>query len=185
METLRELTELEKAALTYKYYNGVKSYEPAYIMSHPRQKEIKPSTLKSAVSHWKLSPEVQNYMNETQTRDRLRIARLATQARNETPNTGNNDDNNTTTGTDYNGTEKGGGTIAPNWTNFTDLREFLRFCETQANLLTDEKDRQTYLKMIADLMRYKDQDKETNDVQRFYTPLQCNLCPLYNNTLHK
>ena len=69
--------------------------------------------------------------------------------------------------------------FAPNWVNFQDLQEFLKYCENQANLLQDEREKQFYLKTISDLLRYKENDNATNDIQRFYTPIQCKDCILY------
>ena len=179
MLTLRQLTEIEKAALTYKYYNGVKSFEPAFILSHP-EKKLKPDSLKSSVSHWKNSPEVQNYLTELAARDKIRLQNYINSTR--------TNDNDKQPGTEANaettGPETNGGTFSGSWINFRDINEFLKYCEAQANRITEEKDKQQYLKMIAELMRFKEQDKTTGDLQRFYVPLQCSKCPLYNK-LHE
>lgn len=185
METLRQLTEIEKAALTYKYYNGVKSFEPAFIICHQDKKGLKPTSLKTLVSHWKHAPEVQNYLAELEIKDKTRIAKYAGSIRTK-PEPGQNNENGTGTDnstgikTDENGAENNNGiSFAPDWVNFRDLDSFLNFCETQANLLTDEKDRQTYLKMISELMQYKNRDSTNDEIQRFYLPLSCQYCPLY------
>lgn len=64
--------------------------------------------------------------------------------------------------------------------NFLNPEEFLDFANKQANEITDEKERREYLKMISNLMNYKDQDGEQIDVQRFYTPVLCENCEIYN-----
>lgn len=64
--------------------------------------------------------------------------------------------------------------------DFRNLDEFLAEANIKANTLKDEKDKQFYLKTIADLMRFKEGSQEKNqDIQRFYTPLLCRQCPLY------
>ena len=65
-------------------------------------------------------------------------------------------------------------------TDYTNLDEFLAAANRMANTLEDEKDKQFYLKTIADLMRFKEGSQDKNqDIQRFYTPLLCRECPLY------
>ena len=66
--------------------------------------------------------------------------------------------------------------------NLLDRDEFLKEINKGANQAKDEKDKREYLKMISDNLRYKDSDKEeSNDIQRFYTPITCQDCPLYKN----
>lgn len=63
--------------------------------------------------------------------------------------------------------------------NFLNPDEFLTFANDQANRITDEKERRAYLELIAKLMNYKDKDGENGDIMRFYVPLSCQNCPLY------
>ena len=63
--------------------------------------------------------------------------------------------------------------------NFLNPEEFLQFANSQANEITDEKERREYLKMIANLMNYKEGDQEQTDIQRFYTPVICSDCSIY------
>lgn len=174
-KVLHEITELEKASLLLRHYNNEKSFKKAFLLSHPKQ-DPESTSLDSTISRWKRSDQVQNFVLEIEQREKAtikaEILNLQRRKDNQTPRDQDQDENG-------NG-EKKRETLSEDWHNFTDLNEFLGFCEMQANLLTDEKDRKDYLKMIADLMRYKDQDKGNNDLQRFYTPLQCLSCPLYN-----
>lgn len=174
MDNIRQLNDLEKAALLYKFYNGVKSFEPAFILSHPeRAQRVTANSLKTLVSAWKRSPEVQNYLQDLNLTDKARAARITGQR-----NTTSNRTTDNETRRDETGKEEKG--IFPDdFTNFQNVQEFLNYCTNQANRLTDEKERQFYLKMISDLMQYKETDKGQNDIQRFYTPLQCSNCPLY------
>lgn len=176
-KVLHEITDLEKASLLLRHYKNEKSYKNAFLLSHPKQDQDSTS-LDSSVSRWKRSDQVQNFVLEIEQREKATIKAeiLNLQRRKE------NQTQREQPGQEEEQGEKRKGTFSEDWHNFTDLNEFLGFCEMQANLLTDEKDRKDYLKMIADLMRYKDQDKGNTDLQRFYTPLQCNSCPLYNES---
>ena len=66
-------------------------------------------------------------------------------------------------------------------TNFLDRDEFLQFLNTRANQTTDDKLRNDILKMLSDNLRYKDTERdENNEIQRFYTPVNCVNCEIYN-----
>lgn len=66
--------------------------------------------------------------------------------------------------------------------NFTNPTEFIQYLNDQANNIQDEKTKREYLKMLADLLRFKDGGNggQDNDIQRFYTPVTCRSCMLYN-----
>ena len=174
-KVLHKITDLEKASLLLRHYNNEKSYKNAFLLSHPKQ-DPENTSLDSSVSRWKRSDQVQNFVLEIEQREKAtikaEILNLQRRKESQTPKD--------QPGQEEEQGERRKGTFTDDWHNFTDLNEFLSFCEMQANLLTDEKDRKDYLKMIADLMRYKDQDKGNNELQRFYVPLLCSQCPLYN-----
>lgn len=167
MKVLHDLNEREKAGLLYRHFHNEKSYRTAFLIAHPDKTGNENGFLQT-VSRWKNSPAVQNFVTEIDAKEQTRLNALLQLQRKRTQN-GNQDSD----------SEPGKETFTPNWHNFTDLNEFLSFCELQANTIQDEKDRKDYLKMIADLMQYKNQDKSVTDIQRFYTPLQCVSCPLY------
>ena len=172
MKVLHDLDEREKAGLLYRHYNNEKSFKTAFLIAHPDKTGNENGFLQT-VSRWKNSPAVQNFVNEIESKENARLnafLQIQKKRNNQNSETGTE----TETGTDT-------GTFPANWHNFTDLNEFLSFCELQANTIQDEKDRKDYLKMIADLMQYKNQDKGATDIQRFYTPLQCVSCPLYQD----
>ena len=65
-------------------------------------------------------------------------------------------------------------------TNFLDRDEFLQFLNDRANQITDDKLRNDILKMLSDNLRYKDTERdENNEIQRFYTPVTCENCSIY------
>lgn len=64
--------------------------------------------------------------------------------------------------------------------NYLNRDEFLKALNRQANEIKDERLKNDTLKMLSDALRYKEADKAQNvDIHRFYTPLLCNECPLY------
>lgn len=65
-------------------------------------------------------------------------------------------------------------------TNFLDRDEFLQFLNERANQIKDDKLRNDILKMLSDNLRYKDTERdENNEIQRFYTPVTCENCTIY------
>lgn len=65
--------------------------------------------------------------------------------------------------------------------NFLDRDQFLEFLNKKANTIQDDKLRNDILKMLSDNLRYKDTDTtENNEIQRFYTPVVCSECEIYN-----
>lgn len=150
-----ELSPTEKAAIALAWVNGNESWEGPFRIAFPKRKP-----LKSAVSIWKNDVLVQRYYREINEKYEERIKKEAEIRReNEKKGIANGE------------TES---------VNFTSLEQFLAYANSKANLMEDEKDRQFYLKTIADLMRFKEgsQDKD-QEIMRFYTPLQCRECPLY------
>ena len=71
-----------------------------------------------------------------------------------------------------------GSTRSKEEVNFLNLDEFLAFANDQANKITDEKERRSWVEMIGKYMNFKENDEETEQI-RAYTPLICSDCPLY------
>ena len=66
--------------------------------------------------------------------------------------------------------------------NFLDPEEFLKHANQQANRIKDDKERRSWLEMIAKLMNYKEQsDGETTEIKRFYIMKTCENCEIYQH----
>jgi len=157
---MKELTEIEKAVLTYGYLNPGISYPRLYQLAF--NSKAKSTTIENYASKWKNSEEVQSFLRNLdaieEARLREKIGRLQDeQAR-----------------------------LNPDAVNFSDMDEFLRYAELKANTTNDEKIRLDYLKIIADLRRYKEASKDGDtEIQRFYTPILCSECQVYLDAKRK
>ena len=70
--------------------------------------------------------------------------------------------------------------LQPLEVDFRDREQFLNFLNAEANRIKDGKTRLDVLKMLSDLQRMKEAENGKNgEIQRFYTPLQCQECELY------
>lgn len=65
--------------------------------------------------------------------------------------------------------------------DFTDKGQFIQYLNNAANRITDDKLKNDILKMLSDHLDFKDESKrdESNQIQRFYLPLRCQDCKLY------
>lgn len=160
---IRELRSSEKAALTWGYYSAFKSWEPIYDACHDFQgTSIKAK--KTAISGWKNDDAVKRYWKQLKANDEIRIDTLVQKRLDEISKA----------------EEKGVKTELNTGIDFTDISQFIQFLNDQANILSDEKDKREYLKMLSDLLRFKEgsSDKD-NDIMRFYVPMNCRECVLY------
>ena len=68
--------------------------------------------------------------------------------------------------------------------DFTDKGQFIQYLNQAANRITDDKLKNDILKMLSDHLDFKDESKrdESNQIQRFYLPLRCQDCKLYQET---
>lgn len=70
--------------------------------------------------------------------------------------------------------------------NFTDRENLINALNELANNAKDSREKIDTLKIIADLQRFKDLAKqEDNEIKRFYMPLKCSDCVLYQKAKAK
>lgn len=158
------ISELEKACICYMYFTGQK-IKNAYELAKGKKGS------QPVVSVWLNSEPVQAYLLELKQRDLSRMS-IYQSGENETG-----------------GKKSGGGErneIQLSQIDFTDITQFIRYLNNQANTITDESHRQKYLSMLSDLLRFKESGTDKNtDIQRFYIPLTCKDCQLYKDSKSK
>ena len=172
-----DLTEREKAAIYYAVYAGIKDFKVLWQISRDKATaDADPRNNGSNVSNWRHSAKVKNYFEQVE-RERARIIqeeRAAAVKEYELKAIQANGNEGEETESP-NGNKTRSGVI-----NFQDKTQFLQYLNKQANLIQDPKLKADYLKMLSDLMRFKETETgKDNEIQRFYTPLNCSKCPLY------
>lgn len=164
---MTQLSELEKMALAYCFMEGITASQQMYGLCHNRE-EYTPNkqVWRNLSSQWKKSEPVQAYLASLKARFDTRVDSAVQAALKNA---------------------KADPTYVPSASiDFTNLDQFLAEANRLANNLDDEKDKQFYLKTIADLMRFKEGSQDKNqDIQRFYTPLLCRDCPLHKEAEEK
>lgn len=172
-QSMRELTDAEKMVIHYAVLTSCEDWGLLYkvAIGEERYNKMTHKSKVTSTSKWKNSEEVQKELRERQYDEHRK--KEETRIKEE---------------------ERRGGTERPNTPkpqeveqiNFLDRDDFLKFLNTRANAITDDKLRNDILKMLSDNMRYKEAEKDTeNEIQRFYTPLICKDCPLYKAELSK
>jgi len=164
----KDLTLLEKAVLSHLYLHNIKDWTPYYLALNP-QTTATGQSLTKAVSLFRRSARVQQYLRVLEQLQPVQFARVQQTRDRETDEKIN-----------------GNGMFADGLKDFTDITAFLEYCNERANSATNERDRQQYLKFISDLLSFKNSgNDQKTDIQRFYSPLQCSACPLYQKESEK
>ena len=157
----KDLTLLEQAVLTHLYLHNIKDWTPYYLALFPNTK-AKEENLPTIISHFRRSARVQQYWKTLQNLQPVQFSKLLEKR--------DKDEQSDS------GKEK----FSEGLHDFTNIDAFLQYCNDRANSVTNERDRQQYLKFISDLLSFKNSGSDVKtDIQRFYTPLQCSICPLY------
>ena len=157
----KDLTLLEQAVLTHLYLHNIKDWTPYYLALFPKTK-AKEENLPTIISHFRRSARVQQYWKTLQNLQPVQFSKIIEKR--------DKDEK------EKEDSEK----FSEGLRDFTNIDAFLQYCNDRANSVTNERDRQQYLKFISDLLSFKNSGPDTKqDIQRFYTPLQCSACPLY------
>lgn len=177
MYNSKDITEREKACIYYAVFAGIEDIRTIWQISRNTAVEDRdPRKNPSVVTSWKNSAKIKNYFEEVKREKARREEETRNQARKEYELELLNREQETGEETEPTKGKKGFSEIV----NFQDKSQFLQYLNKQANLIQDPKLKADYLKMLSDLLRFKESETgKDNEIQRFYTPISCNNCPLY------
>lgn len=168
-QKLKELSDLEKAALLWGFYTtpdkskGSK-WMQMFDLCHPGKEYSTLISKRNVVSDWRNQPAVVSYWEGLQAAEDNRVE---SRVRSELAKLGGEGERPTAT------------ELVDKIRDFTDVNQFIAFLNEQANTITEEKDKREYLKMLSDLMRFKEGSQQDQDIMRVYMPLRCLECALY------
>lgn len=167
-ERKRDLTDREKVAIIAFVADSTITFEDAYKISRDTSyKEIKDKDKRAVANNWWRQQRIMNFVKNQQIKFNAIIEEKAKELlKNEKWRKSQIGEINEKTGN----------------LDFTDRNTFINFLSDQVNSLDDEDPlKKDYLKMISDNLQFKTNafDKNEDDIQRFYTPLHCRECKLY------
>lgn len=168
------LTDREKAVLTYAVTENIEDWRFLYMLASDKSvtsiKKRSDDNIGASASTWKNNPSVKSYYLAKKVEYEGRLKQMIETERQKWINADESEKAKIISESDTNMK-----------IDFTDREQFMRFINKQLNEVEEEKDRQTYLKMISDNMRFKEDKPEKGDVDimRFYVPLTCKDCALY------
>lgn len=167
-QNMEKITELEKVAVFYLVATGCKDRSLIYKIANGESKfnKLSNSSKGATISRWFNLPRIQEQIKiETYNQERKRIEereKYSIFGETETA-------------------EPKPERAAAAAVDFLNRDEFLKFLNERANQIADDKQRNDILKMLSDNMRYKEaENQEQTEIQRFYTPIDCTKCEIYN-----
>lgn len=167
---MEDITKAEKAALYFYIFERCTDWKEIYriAIGEDRYKALSDGSKKTNTTRWKTSHRIQKALEELERNLKARDEEIRNKAREE-------DKNSEETAPSKPETK----TTQAEAVNFLDPDEFLKFANLKANEIQDEKERRSYLEMIAKLMNYKDKDEEQQEQIKAYLPMICEKCELY------
>ena len=168
---MEDITKAEKAAIYYAILERCNDWQEVYkiAIGAERFNALTDKAKQSNASRWKTSHKIQKAREEIEAILKAKEKAIKEKAIKEIQGGETEPIKGTTKKTDTEGTD------------FLNRDEFLKFLNTRANEVTDDKLRNDILKMLSDNMRYKESENEgSNEIQRFYTPMICKDCPIYH-----
>lgn len=167
-ERKRDLTDREKVAIIAFVADSTITFEDAYKISRDTSyKEIKDKDKRAVANNWWRQQRIMNFVKNQRIKfDAIVEEKAKELLKNEKWRKSQIGEINEKTGN----------------LDFTDRNTFINFLSDQVNSLDDEDPlKKDYLKMISDNLQFKTNafDKNEDNIQRFYTPLHCRECKLY------
>ena len=169
---MQSLTPSEKAALYFQILERVKDWKVIYkiAIGPDRYEKLSTASQNASSSKWKQSDKIQKAYKE--------LTRYLEALQQEV-------EENAIKKFKAANIESGTGEDIQQFSeniNFLDPEEFLKHANIQANRIKDDKERRSWLEMIAKLMNYKEQsDGETTEIKRFYIMKTCENCEIYQH----
>lgn len=169
MYKIKNISLREKAAIIYSIITGITDNVTFYTIAKGSDNYINKDSYSNMGSKLKSKDHIKQYYTEAQNIiDNYITARIKQLQYNDNLDSSSNNNGLMDSFTIKN-------------INFTDPTEFIQYLNDQANNIQDEKTKREYLKMLADLLRFKETGNDPgNDIQRFYMPVTCQNCMLYN-----
>lgn len=164
------ITKGEKAALYFQILEGCNDWRLVYSIAIGQEKfnSLSDKAKQSNSSRWKTSHKIQKALEEITAVLETKKNAIEKNAVNEFK------------GDETEPTNEVAKKRNTQQTDFLNRDEFLKFLNNRANEITDDKLRNDILKMLSDNMRYKESEsEEIAEIQRFYTPITCESCPIY------
>ena len=163
-------TVTERAAMIYKVVTGSDNWHDLFKIANGEQRynNLSEKTRAQSVHNWKRKSEIKDLLELTH----LEILKKQQVFENEIREKIRQEERERA--------KENGEFPTMEQINYLDRDQFLKALNNRANNTTDEKMLNDILKMLSDNMRYKEAEQtEKKEIHRFYTPLQCNECPLY------
>nr|DAH33192.1 MAG TPA: hypothetical protein [Caudoviricetes sp.] len=200
-----KLSDREKICITFAALQNVteKKINWAQIYAQSRNKqfdELAKNPNAAAVSVWKNSADVKNFFSDSVESIKNFINREIEKAKNELldeieqqANATGDDSEKPGDCQDINLNDRLNETLSKIRRknsgiaeDFTGRENLINALNELANNAKDSREKIDTLKIIADLQRFKDQAKqEDNEIKRFYMPLKCSECVLYQKAKAK
>jgi hypothetical protein len=164
---MENLNDFERAAIALHVYTGCNDRKTLFkiAVGEIRYNKLKDTSLNTTVSNWYNSHKIQTAIKEfriiQEQKENERLAEHLKELETES---------------DKSDFKK----IESQDINFLDPEQFLKHANEQANRIKDDKERRSWLEMIAKLMNYKEaNDQETTEIKRFYIMKTCENCEIY------
>ena len=202
---MSKLSDREKICITFAALQEVteKKINWAQIYAQSRNKqfdELAKNPNAAAVSVWKNSADVKNFFSDSvevikkfinreiekaknKLLDEIEQQANATEDKSGMPGECQDDNLNSRLNETLSKIRRKNSGIAE---DFTERENLITALNNLANSAKDSREKIDTLKIIADLQRFKDQAKQDdNEIKRFYMPLKCSECVLYQKAKAK
>lgn len=164
---LKDLTPAQQAAIYLHVVGEFNDWQELFKIAEgaDRYNKLTDKSKRQTVSKFKRSEQINEGIQELKYKMKLKDERIREEERSR-PET--------------EGREEQPKPDEPSYINLLDRDTFLEEINRGANQAKEEKDKREYLKMISDNLRYKESERdENNEIQRFYTPVTCENCTIY------